>query len=238
MKNLLDIINQGVFRGLNEHKIELLTDLEDDALGQLNSIQAKSMNNKIDQSIKGQLTRAIQTGEIYDGLKRFINDPNNFCSLKGIIKANDKDHLRELIEIGQELLGNDGNFNWIDTSGITDMTTLFFDSYFNGHIELWDVSNVTNMRRMFEGAVSFNQPIGNWDVSNVTNMKYMFAHAYKFNQPIRDWDVSNVTDMDKMFEYALKFNQPLYNWDVSKVIYYDRTFKDCPIDEEYKPKFK
>jgi hypothetical protein len=32
MKNLLDIINQGVFRGLNEHKIELLTDLADDNL--------------------------------------------------------------------------------------------------------------------------------------------------------------------------------------------------------------
>jgi hypothetical protein len=76
------------------------------------------------------------------------------------------------------LLGNDGNFNWIDTSGITDMTTLFFDSYFNGHIELWDVSNVTNMRRMFEGAVSFNQPIGDWDVSKVKCMRCMFRDAH------------------------------------------------------------
>jgi len=46
-----------------------------------------------------------------------------------------------------QILGYGGNFNWIDTSKITDMSKLFMDnSYFNGHIELWDVSNVTNMK--------------------------------------------------------------------------------------------
>jgi len=28
MKKLLDVINQGVFRGLNEHEIELLSDVD------------------------------------------------------------------------------------------------------------------------------------------------------------------------------------------------------------------
>ena len=41
----------------------------------------------------------------------------------------------------------------------------------------WDVSNVTNMSGMFEGAKSFNQDISNWDVSNVTNMISMFVIA-------------------------------------------------------------
>ena len=48
--------------------------------------------------------------------------------------------------------------------------------YFNGEledIELWDVSNVTNMNRMFAIYPSFNQDIGNWDVSSVTKMDYM-----------------------------------------------------------------
>jgi hypothetical protein len=37
------------------------------------------------------------------------------------------------------------------------MSELFYiKSGFNGHIELWDVSNVTNMESMFNSATSFN----------------------------------------------------------------------------------
>jgi surface protein len=46
-----------------------------------------------------------------------------------------------------------------------------FGTYFNGHIELWDVSNVTDMSYMFCNAASFNRNIGNWDVSKVTDME-------------------------------------------------------------------
>ncbi len=31
----------------------------------------------------------------------------------------------------------------------------------------WDLTNVTNMSRMFEGCITFNQPLTGWDVSNV-----------------------------------------------------------------------
>ena len=46
-----------------------------------------------------------------------------------------------------------------------------------GEIGDWDVSNVTNMEAMFNGARSFNQPLNNWNVSKVTNMDRMFASA-------------------------------------------------------------
>ena len=291
MKRLLEAINRGILRGLNEQNIELLTDLDDDNLDQQNSIQVKSMNNKIDYSIKQQLADAIQTGKIHNSLKQFINNPNNFSKLKGLIKANNREHLEQLIEIGQELFGDDGNFNWIDTSEITDMSYLFGVGNnsvdFNGHIELWDVSNVADMTGMFYEAESFNQPIGDWDVSNVTNMSWMFYGTYEFNQPLGDWDVSNVTDMTEMFDKAASFNQSIGNWNVSnvnnmpwmfasaydfnqpigdwdvsnvvsmsgmffdaksfnqdisqwnikKVKDYDDLYYNCPIEEEYKPKF-
>ena len=64
-----------------------------------------------------------------------------------------------------------------------------------GPIELWDVSNVTDLSYLFESMSTFNERIGNWDVSQVLLMYNMFDKATHFNQPIGDWDVSNVTNM-------------------------------------------
>ena len=47
-----------------------------------------------------------------------------------------------------------------------------------------DLSQVTDMSGMFNGAESFNQVIGDWDVSTVTNMRDKFAFADTFNQDI------------------------------------------------------
>ena len=50
---------------------------------------------------------------------------------------------------------------------------------------------------MFYDARSFNQPLntsGNdWNVSNVTDMRCMFNDAESFNQPLNDWNVSNAS---------------------------------------------
>lgn len=86
-----------------------------------------------------------------------------------------------------------------------------------GHISNWDVSNVTDMSGLFQGADDFNEPIGNWDVSNVSNMMEMFLDASSFNQPLEKWCVSRVSDMSWMFSGASVFNQPVNNWDVSLV---------------------
>ena len=85
------------------------------------------------------------------------------------------------------------------------------------YVNIKDTSNITDMRGMFFGAMSFNQPISNWDTSNVTNMNFMFYFAKSFNQPIGNWDTSKVTDMSGMFDGAESFNQPIGNWDTSKV---------------------
>ena len=96
-----------------------------------------------------------------------------------------------------------------------------------GEIGNWDVSRVTNMGGMFQGAKSFNQPLNKWNVSNVTNMEAMFNGARSFNQPLNDWNVSKVTDMGGMFMYASSFNQPLNNWNVSNVRDIRKMFADA-----------
>ena len=88
----------------------------------------------------------------------------------------DKDELEELIDKLIEERGYNANLNDIDTSEITDMSRLFYNSEFNGDISNWDVSNVESMRYMFTYSkfTGENGDISKWDVSNVKNMNHMF----------------------------------------------------------------
>ena len=147
-------------------------------------------------------------------------------SLVSVAVPNGKDELRKIIEFYSNNYPKD-SLNWLDVSGITDMSELFsgdnidkisiISNKYNGDISKWDTSNVTDMSGMFYCAINFNQPIGEWDVSNVTDMSNMFYYAESFNQPIGDWNVSMVTEMSHMFGDAHRFNQSISNWDVNMV---------------------
>ncbi|HUH74862.1 MAG TPA: BspA family leucine-rich repeat surface protein [Chitinophagales bacterium] len=116
-----------------------------------------------------------------------------------------------------------------DLSNVSDMSKMFLNAQsFNQPIGDWDVSNVKNMSEMFVEATLFNQSIGAWDVSNVTNMSYMFSEAASFNQPIGGWDVSNVSNISGMFQLAISFNQSIEDWDVSKVTDMSAMFYGTP----------
>ncbi|MBC8395925.1 MAG: BspA family leucine-rich repeat surface protein, partial [Flavobacteriales bacterium] len=47
---------------------------------------------------------------------------------------------------------------------------------------------------MFSENQAFNQNISSWDVSSVTNMRRMFRLSGPFNQNLGSWNVNNVTD--------------------------------------------
>ena len=116
------------------------------------------------------------------------------------------------------------------TTKITDMSELFrgvFDdpATFNGDISHWDVSNVTNMHRMFTIS-EFNGDISEWDTSNVRDMSRMFTGdsgggfggfgRSPFNQDISQWNTENVENMGGMFENS-NFNKDINDWNVSSV---------------------
>ena len=91
-----------------------------------------------------------------------------------------KDELKQLVYKLIKERGDDADLNDIDTSKITDMTTLFNNSKFNGDISSWNVSNVKYMMYMFHNSkfTGENGDISNWDVSNAkNNMYYMFSKS-------------------------------------------------------------
>ena len=128
----------------------------------------------------------------------------------------------------------DGDFSGIelwDVSNVKDMRGMFVNSSFNQDISSWDVSNVTDMSYMFSGS-DFNQDISSWDVSNVKNMSHMFYYSgSSFNQDISSWDVSNVKNMSTMFSHSC-FNQDISSWDVSNVENMSGMFCESPFNQD------
>jgi surface protein len=90
-----------------------------------------------------------------------------------------------------------------------------------------NLSAVTDLSFMFNGATSFNESISHWDVSTINNMKGMFAEASSFNRPLDNWDTLNVTDMQAMFLAARSFNQAIGSWDTSKVLHMSWMFRSA-----------
>ena len=103
-------------------------------------------------------------------------------------------------------------------SGVTNMANMFNGATsFDGNLSGWDVSSVTNMANMFNGATSFDGNLSGWDVSSVTNMANMFNGATSFDGDLSDWNPSSVTNMNNMFKDAAMFNGNVSDWNPSSV---------------------
>ena len=89
----------------------------------------------------------------------------------------------ELKKLIDDRLSNEGiscDLNDIDTSLITNMAYLFYNSNFIGDISKWDVSKVEDMSWMFDKS-KFNNDISNWKINSKCDTYNMFAYC-----PIKD----------------------------------------------------
>ncbi|WP_258004153.1 BspA family leucine-rich repeat surface protein [Gardnerella vaginalis] len=97
----------------------------------------------------------------------------------------------------------------------------------------WNVGNVINMNRMFEGCTSITDFTGleGWDTKNVEEMIGMFEYCKSMSSLVflEKWNVSNVKDMMVMFAlcYKIKNTEGLENWNVSNVKKMDGMFAYC-----------
>ena len=88
------------------------------------------------------------------------------------VQPKNKTQLKRLIDYAFK--HNIYDLNFIDTSKITNMSNLFINCECNIDVSNWDVSNVTNMYRMFYCCKNFDCDLSRWNVSNVKDMTGMF----------------------------------------------------------------
>ena len=143
-------------------------------------------------------------------------------------------------------------YDCITQENIHEAVALWMTNYWDadsiyGPISEWDVSQVTDMSRLFSQDLhlladgydepipqiaDFNEDITGWDVSNVTNMYRMFYGASAFNQNISTWDMSSAQSIHMMFDSAIAFDQPIGSWDVSNVMDMHRVFRSTTFNQD------
>ncbi len=143
--------------------------------------------------------------------------------------------------------GVNANLNDIDVSRVTNFRNLFSDNSnnqmdfcgrFNGDISNWNMNNAIDLSDMFRNNKMFNQNINNWKFRKLKNLHTTFLGATSFNQPLNKWNVSNVDNFTQMFKDATSFNQNISNWIINDTANKQELFYNCPIQEDYKTKYK
>lgn len=111
-----------------------------------------------------------------------------------------------------------------NTTGVTNMSKLFYNQQHLTHIAPMDTSLVTDMNNMFYQCYVL-QEIPMMDTSLVTNMNNMFQNCYQL-QELPMLDTSRVEQL-AFFMYACRSVQQLPALDLSHVLYPDVAFHGC-----------
>lgn len=131
--------------------------------------------------------------------------------------------------------------NLVDTSGVKDMTGMFFGC--SNLIQLdaseWDTCNVLSMECMFSGCNSLKQlNVSEWNIENVKDTSNMFFGCRSLAElDVSKWETRHVLSMKYMFAYCSSLTQlDISGWDKSNADT-DGMFEGCPIQHQQEPNF-
>ena len=170
-----------------------------------------------------------------------------------------KDYITREVRMNEQCDLND-----IDVSGISDFSSLFENTNFNGDVSDWDMSKATTTKAMFKNTL-FDGDISGWELGRVEDMSEMFLNSLytgvkysiadwnvsscqlmsgmfknsRFNGDISKWNIRNVVDMTGMFvKSAMKHNLSAWSSKLSSHVDTDDIFFGSPLEGEEEKMFK
>lgn len=143
------------------------------------------------------------------------------------IKATNE-NIKDLVNEAIKNYGTGVDLNFIDTSKVTNMNSLFDQTDFEGDISYWNVSNVTNMNYMFYKCENFNCNLSNWELKNLKRAEGMFEGCSNFiGIGLDNWELSKLEYANFMFANCENFNQDLSKWDPCRLKHTIKMFYNC-----------
>ena len=124
------------------------------------------------------------------------------------------------------------NLNLFDTSQVTNMRYMFYrcSNLTSLDVSKFDTSQVTNMYRMFYECNSLTSlDVSEFDTSKVTNMNGMFLRCSSLTElDVSNFNTSNVTDMNGIFSSCEKLTSlDVSKFDTSKIRNMGGMFSGC-----------
>lgn len=167
-----------------------------------------------------------------ENIKSYINEKLklNVSSKRQLIKVHSKNELKDIIEQRiEESKNNDVIYlNDIDVSELTNLTRLFRIYEFKEiHIENWDVSNVTQMKYLFPTNLT-SIDLSSWDTDQVESMRCMFKGCKQLTDVKLFQNISNVKSMYEMFCDCQSLKTlDIPTWESTNLNNVERMFVNC-----------
>lgn len=151
---------------------------------------------------------------------------NKKAVMHEVIATND--NIEELVREAIRNYGTGVDLNYIDTSAVTKMNSLFDQEDFEGDVSLWDVSGVTNMEYMFYKCEHFNCDLSKWEPKSLQDAHGMFSYCYEFEgRGLENWEVPELKDAHDMFEECSNLDFDITKWKPVSLEQSQRMFIRC-----------
>ena len=152
-------------------------------------------------------------------------------------RVKSKKQLMDIIDNLSQISPNDIDLNWIDISNLTDLTRVFAKlKNLNIDCAKWDTRHVEKFNYIFAFSSNTTIKANNWQFDSAKEFDGMFYMCKTLNVEIdaEQWNSKNVKTMQNMFHGCTNRNLIHYacKLDISGCLNFSKMFADSKCDED------